>query len=90
MAETAHVSISTARRLRKQCVDLGLLRETGVTVYGVPKLEISIPRDYGDHGDDCTCGALGCKRRYLAARVPEGGKVLPFRVVTDDQGGGQN
>ncbi len=82
LAKLANVNERTARRLRQDCISLGLLRETGATRSGIPILEISIPPDEGDHGDDCLCSPA-CVRRYLAAREPKGGKVIRFR-------GGQN
>src|SRR5205809_2175871 len=70
LAEYAHVSRSTAKRLRRQCVDLGLFRETGTTPRGIAILAIAIPADYGDHGDNCRCGARECIIRYVTARAP--------------------
>jgi hypothetical protein len=70
LADAAHVSVATVDRLRPQCIELGLFRKRGITKSGVPIVDIAIPADYGDHGDNCRCGALECKRRYLAARAP--------------------
>ena len=69
LAKCAHISERHAKRLRAQCVELGLFRETGITGSGIAILEITIPRDHGDHGDDCTC-SRECIRRYVAARAP--------------------
>jgi hypothetical protein len=90
LAKCAHVSERTAQRLRADCVELGLLRETGITGSGIAILEIAIPRDHGDHGDDCTCGAPDCIRRYLAKRAPKGAAPMPLGGVNPDTGGRQN
>ena len=77
LAKLANCDERTARRLRQDCIALGLFKVVGKTVYNVPKLELSIPPDDGDHGDNCQCSPA-CVRRYLAARVPKGGKLITF------------
>jgi hypothetical protein len=69
LAKRANVHPVTARRLRRECIDLGLFRKTGIGRNGIDVLEIAIPRDAGDHGNDCRCGAPACKRRYVRSRA---------------------
>jgi len=70
LADRAKVHRITANNLRKQCVTLGLFRETGKTRSGIPILEIKIPRNHADHGDNCACSPECARRNFPHAARP--------------------
>lgn len=90
-----NVSEPTVKRLRRQCIRLGLFTVTGNTPYGVPILEISIPADDTEPlppgcSDPGSCGCKDCTEwrvRYVAyfdAQKRRASETAEAKRVADD------